>query len=274
MIEKIGHIRNPLTVIALFAGIAEVSGTIVLPLLETATQDVYVWFLMGFPCLLVMLFFVTLWFQHHVLYAPSDFRDDKVFADLFKPRVSSLDIEVSDEILTVTSTSTTSTTAPAPNGPTTDPAHQEALVLATQNGEKYAETSADRAQRSRKLRALALDVYSKNSGLLLATNVEAIGIPGLKFDGVSVTAGQERVVDVSVVHGIRRRLVNVAVFEKVLPFYDSLTEQQKRTFKFVAIVIDASETGEANRYLDELRRAATSYPFRTETVYYDARLLE
>lgn len=56
MIEKIGHIKNPLTVIAMFAGIAEVSGTIVLPFVTPATQGTYVWFLMIFPCLLVTLF--------------------------------------------------------------------------------------------------------------------------------------------------------------------------------------------------------------------------
>lgn len=84
MLDKIGHIKNPLTVIAMFAGIAEVSGAVVLPLLEKDVQETYVLFLMGFPCLLVILFFVTLWAKHTALYAPSDFSDDKNFVDLFR----------------------------------------------------------------------------------------------------------------------------------------------------------------------------------------------
>lgn len=76
MIEKIGYIRNPLTVIAIFAGLAEVSGTMVLPFLNGQTQAMYVLFLMGFPCLLVLLFFLTLNLRHYVFYAPSDFKED------------------------------------------------------------------------------------------------------------------------------------------------------------------------------------------------------
>ncbi len=40
MVEKIGHIKNPLTVIAIFAALAEVSGTVVLPFLDKETQHV------------------------------------------------------------------------------------------------------------------------------------------------------------------------------------------------------------------------------------------
>lgn len=81
MIERIGHIKNPLTVIAMFAAIAEVSGTVVLPLVAEGVQSVYVWFLMFFPCFLVFLFFVTLWKDHSVLYAPSDYQTDQSFID-------------------------------------------------------------------------------------------------------------------------------------------------------------------------------------------------
>ncbi|AZF38405.1 Phage protein [Pseudomonas sp. R4-39-08] len=79
MIEKVGHIKNPLTVIAVFAAIAEVSGAVVLPMVKESVQETYVWFLMGFPCFLVFLFFMTLWWRHHVLYAPSDFKEDESF---------------------------------------------------------------------------------------------------------------------------------------------------------------------------------------------------
>lgn len=79
MVDKIGAIRNPLTIIAIFAAIAEISGTIVLPFISIENQGAYIWFLMAFPLLLVVLFFLTLNFNHKVLYAPSDFKNEDNF---------------------------------------------------------------------------------------------------------------------------------------------------------------------------------------------------
>lgn len=79
MIEKFGPIKNPLTIIAIFAAIVEISGTIVLPFIEKSNQMLYVWFLMVFPTLLVLLFFLTLNFNHKVLYAPSDYTNEDHF---------------------------------------------------------------------------------------------------------------------------------------------------------------------------------------------------
>lgn len=81
MVEKIGHIKNPLTVIAMFAAIAEISGTTVLPFIESENQSVYIWFLMLFPVFLVGSFFLTLNFNHKVLYAPSDYKDENNFVN-------------------------------------------------------------------------------------------------------------------------------------------------------------------------------------------------
>lgn len=79
MVEKIGHIKNPLTVIAMFAAIAEISGTTVLPFIESDNQSIYIWFLMIFPMFLVGIFFITLNFNHKVLYAPSDYKNEDNF---------------------------------------------------------------------------------------------------------------------------------------------------------------------------------------------------
>lgn len=79
MIEKIGHIKNPLTVISIFAGIAEISGTIVLPFIASEHQGTYIWFLMLFPVYLVGLFFATLNFNRTALYSPSDYKDENNF---------------------------------------------------------------------------------------------------------------------------------------------------------------------------------------------------
>ncbi len=79
MLEKVKAVSNPLTVIAIFSAITEVGGTTVLPFLSPANQAHYMWFLIAFPSALVLLFFFTLNFNHRVLYAPSDYRDDSSF---------------------------------------------------------------------------------------------------------------------------------------------------------------------------------------------------
>jgi hypothetical protein len=85
MIENLKPVSNPLTIIAIFATIAEVSGTIVLPFIDHPNQLIFIYFLIVFPVLLVILFYLTLNFNHSVLYAPSDFRDEKFFFDLSRP---------------------------------------------------------------------------------------------------------------------------------------------------------------------------------------------
>src|SRR5215475_6482437 len=77
--QKVGTVKNPLTVIAIFAGIAEVSGTAVLPFVRPENQATFIYFLMWFPTLLVILFFLMLFFKPEVLYAPSDYQDEDNF---------------------------------------------------------------------------------------------------------------------------------------------------------------------------------------------------
>jgi len=84
MDSKITTIKNPLTVIAIFAGTAEISGTAVLPFLGLENQQIYLWFLMSFPFTLIALFFITLNWNHKVLYAPSDFKDEDNFINILK----------------------------------------------------------------------------------------------------------------------------------------------------------------------------------------------
>ncbi len=83
MIEKIKKIMNPLTIIAIFAGIAEISSTAVLPFLAPEPQSLFIWFTIIFPIILVIFFFATLNWNYKVLYAPSDFKDEKDFLRLF-----------------------------------------------------------------------------------------------------------------------------------------------------------------------------------------------
>ena len=75
-------ITNPLTIIGMFAGLAEIAGTVVFALITVELQKFYIWYVIGFPTLLIILFFITLNFNSAVLYAPSDFKDEKYFLAL------------------------------------------------------------------------------------------------------------------------------------------------------------------------------------------------
>ena len=63
---------NPISVIIIFAGLSEASATGVLPYLDADTRQTYIWFLIAFPSALVLMFFLTLNFNHKALYERSD----------------------------------------------------------------------------------------------------------------------------------------------------------------------------------------------------------
>lgn len=99
MANKFGTVKNPLSVIAIFAGIAEISGAAVLPHISPENQQLYIWFLMTFPFALVVLFFITLNWNYKVLYAPSDFENEDNFVNLQKASFSETLLKLKDEVL-------------------------------------------------------------------------------------------------------------------------------------------------------------------------------
>lgn len=80
--QDFGLVKNPLTIIAIFAGLVEVSATTVLPFIDKGIQETFIWFLMVFPTLLVTYFFATLLIKPKALYAPSDYRNDDSFVKM------------------------------------------------------------------------------------------------------------------------------------------------------------------------------------------------
>ena len=84
--EKVRAVTNPLTVIAIFAALAEVAAATALPIVDKSIQGIFVWYVMLFPVALVLLFFSTLNWNARVLYAPSDYRDENNFIEIMKAR--------------------------------------------------------------------------------------------------------------------------------------------------------------------------------------------
>ena len=83
MTEKVKFISNPLTIIAIFAALAEINATVSIGLVDKDLQKTFIWFVILFPTLLIVLFFVTLNFNTKVIYAPSDYKTDESFQKMF-----------------------------------------------------------------------------------------------------------------------------------------------------------------------------------------------
>lgn len=79
MLEKFKKVTNPLTIIAIFAGITEIMCTFALAAVSETNEIWIIIFLVSFPSVLVVMFFLTLNFNHKVLYAPSDYADEANF---------------------------------------------------------------------------------------------------------------------------------------------------------------------------------------------------
>jgi hypothetical protein len=97
MIKTSLNAMNPVSIIALFAGLSEASAATALPYLGENNRDIYVWFLIIFPCTLTFLFFLTLNFNYKVLYAPSDFSNEKNFLKIIKNNEFALKNEKDDD---------------------------------------------------------------------------------------------------------------------------------------------------------------------------------
>jgi hypothetical protein len=71
---KLPKIKNPLSIFAMFAGLVEVACGTLAAITINNNQVLLIWFVVLFPVLLLILFFVTLNFNHKVLYSPEDFK--------------------------------------------------------------------------------------------------------------------------------------------------------------------------------------------------------
>lgn len=202
MVEKIGHIKNPLTVIAIFAAIAEISGTTVLPFIDADNQNIYIWFLMFFPIFLVGIFFLTLNFNHRVLYAPSDYKDEKNFVNPYgkaspeeqgnKLREEVEEIEAED---TAEKSSTTEHTDN--NKKEAELAHDKFMSAAKLNSIRNRQLMADVTLAEK----LAVNKLTKELGLNFKTDVR------LEFPDSNVRAVYDALaIDDSEVHAVEVKL--------------------------------------------------------------------
>jgi len=70
--SRVPAVGNPLSMVAVFAALAEVCATLVLTHIPAPEQKVFIWFVMLYPTLLLILFFATLHLRPLVLFSPMD----------------------------------------------------------------------------------------------------------------------------------------------------------------------------------------------------------
>lgn len=302
MLEKIGHIKNPLTVIAMFAGIAEVSGTIVLPFIDLSIQEQYVTFLMGFPCLLVALFFITLWCKHFVLYAPSDFKEDKNFMDAHFKRGSSYlpvsDVEIYTQDLATSSIDQETKdftgnyeACDAEEAVVGEPQKEksqksdEINIIVESSDEPVSLTGsnvvAEHAQEiPRNKKSIDLTTMGRKRvvsnlaykrGGRFQVNVEPKQLPNIKFDAVieSSTICVVGFVDVSADSSALGRKIKKK-FSDAKKFWETLSGVDKNRFVFhLALMFGPGSEKNAEVSFNDLVSERAELPFKTEVTLYE-----
>lgn len=81
-LEKAEIWKSRLGIVALFILFTEAVATVSLKFALDAKSEFVghlVWFIILYPVFLTLLFFITLWTKHRVLYAPKDFTDEPNF---------------------------------------------------------------------------------------------------------------------------------------------------------------------------------------------------
>lgn len=261
MLEKVGHIRNPLTVIAIFAALAEVSGTIVLPFLDVALQGTYVWFLMLFPVLLVLAFFVTLNFNRRALYAPSDFREEKHFVDLATPaspeaREAKLFAELT-EAKKIEARTLRALPPPMPYSPA-----------------RPSVTDESRASKIQFSQAVVLQLISQELKRPIAQGIKLIGrhpSQGILFDGLLEEGDVLTVVEVKYFPSSHFQTSEVREFlDRIDRLHADLSTLKGKSLRLIfAVVTDEDEKGQIrirNRISATIGRFATPIDLRVYSV--------
>ena len=77
--QKINNMQIPIGIIAILAGLVETFSAIVLKFLSLEIQRIFVWFVMFFPILLVILFFIVLYKKPKNFYSPYGYRSGNKF---------------------------------------------------------------------------------------------------------------------------------------------------------------------------------------------------
>lgn len=256
MSDKISTVKNPLTVIAIFAGTAEISGTAVLPLLGEANQHIYLWFLMLFPFSLIALFFITLNWNYKVLYAPSDFKDEDNFVNLLKKQST---FEQNEQMANIKNDIVEETGIKDVEISDSETVLEETVDEVTTDREKRLERDkitrniVQQQMREYQLaEKLVLDKLEKDLAVSIERNMK-IEIENIKneFDGIIRKGDKLTVIETKYMRKKNAWNYNQwnSFVSRLNNIYDSLSEEQKNGFLLIFAVVTDEIQEEMYNYI-------------------------
>ena len=276
MIEKIGPIKNPLTIIAIFAAIAEISGTTVLPFIAPTSQATYVWFLIVFPILLIVLFFATLNFNHKVLYAPSDYQNEDNFLRslpraTIAEKVLKIEAEIAEEAAAEQSVSGAERSPPKI---TDEPATIEGSPISYQ---RLVRRSAEATYML--VEELVFRKLSREFSAEIQRGVR-LGSPGARyiFDGIVHDRGVTTVIEVKFfrhapisnnqINQLRQSLKRIQESVQLLP------TEQSVSLRVLLIIAGDEDNAFEGRVTAQIDRYRSEFAFPIEVRFYSLTDLE
>lgn len=273
MKNKISTVKNPLTVIAIFAGTAEISGTAILPLLEVESQQIYIWFLMLFPLLLIVFFFLTLNWNHKVLYAPSDFSNEDNFVNILKKptiqeTLSNIENDLKDseeEIPHEKSTKTTEKTEEDRKDTTTTKADREKDAKLARN------INRQRMQEAQMAELLVLNKLEKELDTPIQREMMLkVGRSKIIFDGVAQVGNKLTGIEIKYMRN--RNSLNSSMWENLFQrfeaLYNSLNDNQKQSFSVIFAIVTDEDLKEIKEHIIR-RMERLSFPVDIRVYDFD-----
>ncbi len=311
MENKYASVKNPLTVIAIFSGITEISGAAVLPHIASENQTLYIWFLMLFPFALIGLFFITLNYNHRVLYAPSDFKDEDNFVNILKKSTIGEVIEYKQrEVIAIVPDESLEEPPPLPdqnmNQPETldkeEPPTTTADSSTTENWLEKAEStllgingvttrmqrnqldlisrqiSERRMRDSRLAEKLALEALEDELEVSIDREMKLEIDNGIfHFDGIARRGQSLTAIEVKYFRSRRTAPVSMMMWQELHRnlerLYRSLKEEQRRDFSFILVLISDNDSDEIERRAAK-RLEDLPFPVGIKTYDFDTLVAE
>lgn len=258
--------RNPLGIVALFISLIYGFATLLLGISASALQPServpLVWFVVLFPILVLVCFYILVTRHHGKLYAPDDYRDDQSFLQTLSPlqQAARLDEEIEASQAIDQEDEETDTTGRTPRDP----------------------ERADRAAEHRQRRAeyqlaerLAIRKLSKETGLAFKEQVTfGEGRMGA-FDAVAVEDNGYLAVEVKFARGpnphifmLRDILYRGVLAANLVSQQRDLTGHQKGLRLMLAFVLDGEAMARRDSLERMVRRQLEDAPFPVDCRFY------
>jgi hypothetical protein len=278
MNKKIPTVKNPLTVIAIFAGTSEISGTAILPLLETESQQIYIWFLMLFPLILIIFFFITLNWNHKVLYSPSDFSNEDNFINILKrPSIQETISYIESNIVAGESNIESNTEESDNNSYTATDSNTDNNSINTSRAKGKNDYTAirninnERQQKAYEAELLVLNKLEKELGTQIQREMMIqAGTSKIIFDGVASKG--DALIGIEVKYMRKKNDYNNSTWTMLINNYEqlfqSLSDKHKKSFSII-LAIATDEPPELIKENVSIKMKRLSFPIDIRVYDFD-----